>query len=92
MRRISLTQWIIVAMVVGVFLGWLFPAGANGAPPPNGWAATNLRVLATVFLNLIKSLIVPLLFSTLVVGIAGHGDDMKRVGGFGKSCSFDSDK
>jgi len=33
-----------------------------------------------VFLRMIKSLIVPLLFATLVVGIAGHGDDMKRVG------------
>jgi len=37
-------------------------------------------VLSTIFLRMIKSLIVPLLFSTLVVGIAGHGDDMKRVG------------
>ena len=33
-----------------------------------------------MFLRMIKSLIVPLLFATLVVGIAGHGDDMKRVG------------
>jgi proton glutamate symport protein len=58
----------------------LYPAGKNGAPPPNGWAATDLKVLGTIFLNMIKSLIVPLLVSTLVVGIAGHGDDMKRVG------------
>ena len=46
----------------------------------HGWAATDLNVLSTVFLRMIKSLIVPLLFATLVVGIAGHGDDMKRVG------------
>ncbi len=45
-----------------------------------GWAATDLNVLSSVFLRMIKSLIVPLLFATLVVGIAGHGDDMKRVG------------
>ena len=80
LRRISLSQWIIIAMVVGVLVGWLYPAGACGGKPPRGWAATDLKVLATIFLNLIKSLIVPLLFSTLVVGIAGHGDDMKRVG------------
>ena len=45
-----------------------------------GFEATDLQLLSTVFLRMIKSLIVPLLFSTLVVGIAGHGDDMKRVG------------
>jgi proton glutamate symport protein len=42
--------------------------------------AQALKPLATIFLRMIKSLIVPLLFSTLVVGIAGHGDDMARVG------------
>ncbi len=79
-RRITLTQWILISMVLGVALGYAFPAGKDGAPPPNGWAATDLKVWSTVFLNMIKSLIVPLLVSTLVVGIAGHGDDMKRVG------------
>ena len=42
--------------------------------------APNLKPLANIFLRMIKSLIVPLLFSTLVIGIAGHGDDMKKVG------------
>src|SRR5213079_2928737 len=42
--------------------------------------ALKLKPLSTVFLRMIKSLIAPLVFSTLVVGIAGHGDDMKRVG------------
>ena len=68
-RRISLTQWIIVSMIVGVLLGWLAP----------GFAVA-LKPLSTIFLNMIKSLIAPLLFATLVVGIAGHGDDMKKVG------------
>ena len=77
-RRISLTQWIIVSMVVGILLGWLFPESAREVH--RGWAATDLSVLSNVFLRMIKSLIVPLLFGTLVVGIAGHGDDMKRVG------------
>ena len=78
LRRVSLTQWILVSMVVGILLGWLFPESARAAH--HDWAATDLSVLSNVFLRMIKSLIVPLLFGTLVVGIAGHGDDMKRVG------------
>ena len=64
-------------MVVGVLVGYLFPDRPAGE---KGFQATDLQVLSTVFLRMIKSLIVPLLFATLVVGIAGHGDDMKRVG------------
>ena len=64
-------------MVVGVLLGWLFP---DRPPARRASQATDLQVLSTIFLRMIKSLIVPLLFATLVVGIAGHGDDMKRVG------------
>jgi proton glutamate symport protein len=78
LRRISLSQWIVIAMILGIVLGWLFPESARDSH--RGWAATDLNVLSTVFLRMIKSLIVPLLFGTLVVGIAGHGDDMKRVG------------
>jgi len=78
LRRISLTQWILVSMVIGILLGRFFPESARDVHA--GWAATDLNVLSTVFLRMIKSLIVPLLFGTLVVGIAGHGDDMKRVG------------
>src|ERR1700716_2926659 len=69
LRRISLTSWIVVAMVIGVIVGGAFPA-----------FAVNLKPLSTVFLRMIKSIIVPIIFGTLVVGIAGHGDDMKRVG------------
>ena len=77
-RRISSTQWILISMVVGVMLGYFFPVSARA--DHGGWAAADLRILSTIFLNMIKSLIVPLLFSTLVVGIAGHGDDLKKVG------------
>jgi proton glutamate symport protein len=77
LKRISQTQWIVIAMVAGILLGWLFPDLPAGQ---KGFQASDLRVLSTIFLRMIKSLIVPLLFSTLVVGIAGHGDDMKRVG------------
>jgi proton glutamate symport protein len=69
LARVTLTQWIVVSMVVGVLVGALAPGVAVGLKP-----------LSTIFLRMIKSLIVPLLFSTLVIGIAGHGDDMRKVG------------
>jgi proton glutamate symport protein len=75
-RRITMSQWIVISMVLGVLIGYLFP----GAAETKGFQAADLQVLSTIFLRMIKSLIVPLLFATLVVGIAGHGDDMKRVG------------
>jgi proton glutamate symport protein len=76
--RISLSQWIIISMILGIAVGWAFPESQRAIH--RGWAATDLAVWSSVFLRMIKSLIVPLLFGTLVVGIAGHGDDMKRVG------------
>ena len=69
LRRIPLTTWILISMVVGVLIG-VFASEF----------ALNLKPLSTVFLRMIKSIIAPLIFGTLVVGIAGHGDDMKRVG------------
>jgi len=72
-----MSQWILISMVLGVLVGWMYPEADRAT---HHWAATDLAILSTVFLRMIKSLIVPLLFSTLVVGIAGHGDDMKRVG------------
>jgi len=69
LRRISLTKWILIAMVIGVLIGWLAPE-----------FSASLKVFSNVFLRMIKSIIVPIIFGTLVVGIAGHGDDMKRVG------------
>lgn len=77
LRGISQTQWIVIAMVVGVAIGYLFPAHPAGQ---KGFEASDLQLLSNIFLRAIKSLIVPLLASTLIVGIAGHGDDMKRVG------------
>ena len=66
-------------MVIGVIVGAAFPDAVPGQPAPV-FQAASLKVLSTIFLRMIKLLIVPLIFSTLVVGIAGHGDDMKRVG------------
>ncbi len=74
MKKISSTQWIAISMVVGIALGYFFPAATH----PTLTMAE--KAVSSVFLRMIKSLIVPLLFGTLVVGIAGHGDDMKRVG------------
>ncbi|GLC27604.1 dicarboxylate/amino acid:cation symporter [Roseisolibacter agri] len=78
LRRVSLTQWILISLVVGIAVGAAFPDAERAAH--GGFAASDLRVLGTIFIRMIKSLIVPLLFSTLVIGIAGHGDDMKKVG------------
>ena len=69
LRRISLTQWILIAMAIGAFVGWRFPEFAQ-----------DLKVFSTIFLRMIKSIVAPIIFATLVLGIAGHGDDMKRVG------------
>jgi proton glutamate symport protein len=69
LRRIPLTSWIMISMVVGVLIGAFAPDFAMALKP-----------VSTAFLRMIKSIIVPLIFATLVVGIAGHGDDMKRVG------------
>lgn len=88
LRQRSLTQWIIFAMVFGTLVGWVFP---EFKPDPNLTAEQNkqlepyftsaqLKPLSNIFLQMIKSLIAPLIFSTLVVGIAGHGGDMKKVG------------
>ena len=75
LRRISLTWWIIISMVVGVLLGWL---------DYSVWTETSLagylQPLSSIFLRMIKSIVAPLVFASLVVGIAGHGDDLKRVG------------
>src|SRR5919199_187829 len=69
--QLSLTTWILVGLVAGGFLGWLSPEAGN-----------RVYFLRDIFLNLIKSIIAPLVFSTLVVGIAGGGD-LKKVGRMG---------
>jgi proton glutamate symport protein len=69
--RNSLTSYIFLGMAAGLLVGWLWPE-----------FALNLRPFSTIFIRLIKSLIAPLIFSTLVVGIAGHGD-LRQVGRMG---------
>jgi Na+/H+-dicarboxylate symporter len=69
--RRTLTAWIFIAMLLGAAIGHDFPN-----------AATNLRVLVLIFLRLIKTIIAPLIFGTLVVGIAGHSN-LRQVGRLG---------
>jgi len=67
----KLTLMIFIALIAGILVGWLFPSFGE-----------KLQPLATVFLNMIKMIIAPLLFSVLVTGIAGHGN-IKSLGKLG---------
>ena len=69
--KTSLTFWILASLVMGALVGYLFPDFAK-----------ELDILGKVFLKLIKTIVAPLLFATLIVGIAGHGDS-KTVGRMG---------
>jgi len=88
MPKISLTWKIIIGLVIGIFVGWMIGeldrSSANhhvfGIETPTLLAF--IRSLSTLFLNLIKTIIAPLIFATLVVGIAGTGD-IKQVGRIG---------
>lgn len=70
-QRRSITFWIVVSMLVGAEIGHDYPN-----------QAVQLKVLSDVFLRLVKTIIAPLVFATLVVGIAGHAD-LKQVGKMG---------
>jgi proton glutamate symport protein len=67
----SLTFWILVAIVVGAAVGHAFPD-----------LAVSLRFVGQIFLRLIRTIVAPLLFATLVVGIAGHSN-LRQVGRMG---------
>ena len=69
--RLSLTTQIMIGLVVGILIGWLRPEWGN-----------KVYFLRDIFLNLIKSIIGPLVFSTIVVGIAGAGA-LRKVGRMG---------
>jgi proton glutamate symport protein len=70
-KRNNLTTWILFSMVIGAEFGYDFPE-----------IATHLKVVSKIFLKLIKTIIAPLIFGTLVVGIAGHAN-LKQVGRMG---------
>jgi proton glutamate symport protein len=67
----SLTTWILISMIVGAEFGHDLPQ-----------IAVKMQVVSMIFLRLIKTIIAPLIFATLVVGIAGHSN-LKQVGRMG---------
>src|SRR5919202_6994164 len=68
LRKVSLTSWIFVALIVGILLGIFFPEFSR-----------NLAPISNIFLRLIRSIVGPLLFGTLVYGIASAGE-LKTMG------------
>ncbi len=75
-----LTVWILVAMVLGIVVGYAMHTGMEEGARKD--VSENLKILTEIFLRLVKMIIAPLVFSTLVVGIAKLGD-MKTVGRVG---------
>ena len=71
MKSSQLSLLIFVALIAGILVGWIAPE-----------FAVQMHPLATIFLRMVKMIIAPLLFATLVVGIAGHGDpkSLGRIG------------
>ena len=63
MKHSKLTSLIFIALILGIIFGCVAP----------DWAV-KMQPFATIFLRMVKMIIAPLLFATLVVGIAGHGD------------------
>jgi proton glutamate symport protein len=70
-RKKALTTWILISMVLGAEFGHDLPS-----------VAIHLNLFSKIFLNMVKTIIAPLLFATLVVGIAGHSN-LRQVGRMG---------
>src|SRR5213592_1394218 len=78
--------WVLVGMLLGVAVGYFLPAGKPlrfhlfGAGYT--FAGTNLKPLSDAFIRLIRMMIAPIIFTTVVTGIAGMGN-LKRLGRIG---------
>ncbi len=70
-KKKSLTTWIFFSMLAGVEFGYDLPV-----------VAKEMNLVSQIFIHLVKTIIAPLLFGTLVTGIAGHAD-LKQVGRMG---------
>src|SRR6266850_917790 len=77
--QLSLTRQILLGLVLGCLLGWWMGEMPEGKKET---CDTWLKVVRDVFLHLIKAMIAPLIFASVVQGIAGTGD-MKKVGRIG---------
>ncbi|MGH9937372.1 MAG: dicarboxylate/amino acid:cation symporter, partial [Blastocatellia bacterium] len=80
--RLSLTTQIFIGLALGMLLGFIIHRYLDDNPAAKAQAIAWVRVLSRVFLSLIKVIIAPLIFSTLVVGIAGAGS-FKEIGRIG---------
>src|SRR5512133_3222817 len=73
-----LTRYILIALVLGLFAGWAINAAIDDGTPASAerlkTIAEYLSIVTALFLRLIKMIIAPLVFSTLVSGIAHMGD------------------
>src|SRR5918912_428016 len=74
----KLTQFILIALVLGIIAGWAINYAIDDGTPASAAKlksiADYLSIVTTLFLRLIKMIIAPLVFSTLVAGIAHMGD------------------
>lgn len=74
----NLTRYIVIALVLGIITGWAINAGIDDGTPASAARlkaiADYLSIVTALFLRLIKMIIAPLVFSTLVAGIAHMGD------------------
>lgn len=80
-KKNRLTFYILIAMLLGIVVGYF--VHENSAPDFIKKFDKNIKLLTTIFLRLVQMIIAPLVFSTLVVGIAKLGDlrSVGRVGG-----------
>ncbi len=78
-----LTLYILIAMALGVCTGYIINQSSSEAAKVS--FSENIKLLTTIFLRMVQMIIAPLIFSTLVVGIAKLGD-LKTVGRVGAKC------
>lgn len=79
-KKSRLTLWILVAMILGIIVGYIVHEQCT--PATIKAFADNIKLLTTIFLRMVQMIIAPIVFATLVVGIAKLGD-MKTVGRVG---------
>ncbi|MGM9945883.1 MAG: cation:dicarboxylate symporter family transporter [Lysinibacillus sp.] len=72
--KISLASQILIGLILGIAVGAIFYGSEN--------VQTYLQPIGDIFLNLIKMIVVPIIISTLIVGVAGTGD-IKQLGRLG---------